>query len=117
MGDLTKNFSRWEFACRCAEKCGFDTIDFKVLEVLQRLRDHFESPITINSGCRCEAHNIRVHGDSKSQHLKGRAVDFTIEYWDPYPIYQYLNKFWEGGLGKYATFTHIDSRSSRARWG
>ena len=32
MGDLTKNFSRSEFACKCG--CGFDDIDLVLQSVI-----------------------------------------------------------------------------------
>jgi len=113
MGDLTKNFSRKEF--ECPDGCGFDTVDHAVLKELQRLRDTYGS-ITINSACRCEKHNKAVGGGSKSQHLLGRAVDFTIKAMDPLKVYKMLDFYWEGGLGRYTTFTHIDSRNTKARW-
>ena len=31
MGDLTKNISRYEIACKCG--CGFDTIDIEVVRM------------------------------------------------------------------------------------
>jgi len=115
MGDLTKNFSRSEFACRCG--CGFDTIDYEVLRRLQALRQIYAAPITITSACRCAKHNKVVGGKSSSQHLKGRAIDFVVKGVSPFEVYDALNNYWEGGLGKYDTFTHIDSRNEKARWG
>ena len=115
MGDLTKNFSRAEFSCKCG--CGFDTIDFQILEELQQIRDRYGSPITINSACRCKEHNESIGGSERSQHLKGRAVDFTIKGVNPEKVYNSIDYYWKGGLGRYSTFTHIDSRSVKARWG
>ena len=115
MGNLTKNFSRSEFACKCG--CGFDTIDYKVLEELQTIRELSQSPIKINSACRCSKHNKVVGGKSSSQHLKGRAVDFIVKGYSPFEVYDALDRHWSGGLGKYDTFTHIDSRKKKARWG
>lgn len=73
MGDLTKNFSKKEFACKCG--CGFDAISPKLVEKLQGIRDHIENPIIISSGCRCENHNRLQGGHSDSAHLKGFAAD------------------------------------------
>lgn len=115
MGDLTKNFSRSEFACKCG--CGFDTIDYKVLNELQGIRNVFDATVKVNSACRCAKHNKVVGGKSSSQHLKGRAVDFTVTGISPFEVYNYVNNYWKGGLGKYDTFTHIDSRNRKARWG
>lgn len=115
MGDLTKNFSRFEMACKCG--CGFDTIDYEIVELVQELRDFYKVPIKINSACRCLKHNKVVGGKSSSQHLKGRAVDIVVKGISPIEIHGKLNGNWEGGLGKYNTFTHIDSRKKKARWG
>ena len=112
--DLTKNFSRSEFACK--DNCGFNTVDYALVLELQRLRDTF-GPIKINSACRCEAHNRAVGGGEKSQHLLGRAADIVCARQLPANIYAFLDDTWKGGLGRYPTFTHIDSRSGKARWG
>lgn len=73
MGDLTRNFSRKEFACKCG--CGFDNISPKLVARLQEIRDYIENPIIISSGCRCEKHNKLQGGASASAHLKGFAAD------------------------------------------
>lgn len=118
MGDLSKNFSRHEFACRCG--CGFDTVDTKTLEVLQDLRDYFNVSVTPTSGCRCDAYNRKVGGASKSKHKEGRATDFQMALVRPKEAADYLEKKYPGkyGIGRYSTFTHVDTRSGgAARWG
>ncbi len=72
MGDLTQNFSRWEFECPCG--CRHDHVHEELVERLQKVRTNF-GPITVNSGCRCEAHNRTVGGKTASAHLRGWAVD------------------------------------------
>lgn len=113
MGNLTKNFSRWEFACKCG--CGFDTVDVHLVKMLQHLRDHFDASVTINSGCRCAPYNMKIKGSKKSQHKRGRAADFTIKGIKPSEVQRYLEHMLTpvagGGLGKYDTFTHADSRT------
>lgn len=116
MGDLTKNFSRYEFACKCG--CGQDTVDFELVNVMQRLRDHFERTVHITSANRCRKHNREVGGSNTSQHLYGRAADFIIDgvYNDDIQEYlqmSFLNKY---GIGRYDNFTHIDTRLKKARW-
>ena len=76
MGDLSEHFSREEMACKCG--CGLDTVDAELLSLLEKIRAHFDRPITINSGCRCEAHNRAVGGSKNSQHLIGRAADIVV---------------------------------------
>ena len=75
MGDLTKNFSRHEFACNCG--CGHDKVSQVFVELLQRVRDraslltgwNFRMPI--NSGCRCSTHNENEGGYPSSDHITG----------------------------------------------
>ena len=47
--------------------------------VLQPIRDSLEMPVRVTSGYRCEELNKSIGGSSKSQHVKGEAVD--IELW------------------------------------
>jgi len=50
-----------------------------VFNVLQPLRDAMQEPIKIGSGYRCPALNKAVGGVTKSQHMKGEAVDLCID--------------------------------------
>lgn len=116
MGNLTKNFSRKEFACKCG--CSFDTIDFELINVCQDVADNFRDVVYVNSGCRCESHNEIVGGSENSQHLYGRAADLRLKHTGPDKVHAYLTKKYpdQYGIGKYNTFTHIDTRNLRARW-
>lgn len=118
MGDLSKNFSRHEFACNCG--CGYDTVDKELVDILQDVRDHFGAAVTVTSGCRCEAYNAKVGGSPGSQHRLGRAADIVVDGVAPAAVHEYLAGKISGrfGLGSYATFTHVDTRSNGpARWG
>lgn len=78
MGDLTKNFSRYEFRCG---HCGrLDVLDMELVWALQRLRDKVGKPLPLNSGYRCCAGNASVGGTQYSQHLFGRAADIPAGY-------------------------------------
>ena len=120
MGDLSKNFSRFEFACPCG--CGFDTVDAELIRVLEDLRRClFDHPITINSGCRCEKHNAdeSVRGTPGSQHLTGKAADIVVEGVSPSMVADCLEDKYPDryGIGRYPTWTHIDVRSGPPkRW-
>lgn len=117
MGDLSVNFSRKEFACRCG--CGFDTVDAQLIEALEGVRQHFDAPVTINSGCRCDAYNRKIGGAPNSQHRFGRAADIVVRGFAPSAVAGHLDKTYPDryGVGRYATFTHIDTRSGpRSRW-
>ena len=68
MGDITTNFDRSEFACKCG--CGYDNIDVSLVLDLQRIRNRFGRPIVVTSGCRCEKHNAAEGGSPLSDHTK-----------------------------------------------
>lgn len=116
MGDLSTHFSRREFACKCG--CGYDTVDVQLLEACEAVRQHFGAAVTITSGCRCAAHNARVKGSPKSQHLLGRAADIVVKDVPAADVAHYLERAFLGryGIGRYPTFTHIDTRGSMSRW-
>ena len=79
MGDLSRNFSRHEFACKCG--CGEAEVSPFLIEQLQKLRDYTGEPVRITSGRRCETHNAAVGGAKNSQHLLGLAADISVAWW------------------------------------
>lgn len=114
MGDISENFSRKEFAC----KCGYDTVDVELIALLEDMRSHFKERITINSGARCPTHNKKEGGGVASQHLFGKAGDVVVEGVHADAVANYLeakypNKY---GIGRYIGRTHIDVRQTPARW-
>jgi uncharacterized protein YcbK (DUF882 family) len=115
MGDLSEHFNRAEFRCKCGQ-CDCDTIDAATLQLLEDLRAHYDAPIVINSGHRCAAHNAFVGGAASSQHLVGRAADIVVQGVPAHEVYELLDPVHPGGLGRYDSFTHVDTRNYRARW-
>lgn len=115
-GYLSKNFKESEFACRHCGKLPSQGMDKRLIETLQKIRDYVCAPITINSGYRCPTHNKNVGGAANSQHLHGMAADFVVKGMAPSEVYKALDPLWDGGLGRYNSFTHIDTRPNRARW-
>jgi len=114
MGDLNHHFSRSEFACSCG--CGYDTVDAMLLEALREFRRYFKKPVRVISGCRCKAHNEAVGGSERSQHTLGRAADIEVVGVNPADV-QDLAEFLGLSVGRYETFTHIDTRTGvPARW-
>lgn len=114
MGDLSKYFDRHEFACSCG--CGFDTVDHELIILLEAIREQFDRPITINSGCRCPDHNAAVGGSENSQHLYGRAADIVVKDTPAVIVAEAAKMLDAPGLGEYENFTHVDSRVGFARW-
>lgn len=78
--DGIKHFKRSEFACKCGRYCNGYPTEMKkgVLAVLDRTREHFDSPAVVSSGLRCKQHNANVGGVSNSRHLSGKAADFCV---------------------------------------
>lgn len=115
--NVSQHFKRSEFACRCG--CGFDDINQILVDVVEDVRCHFNAPVYINSGCRCEKHNQAVGGKSFSQHRLGKAADIRVKGFAPKEVADYLASKYQNkyGIGRYKTFTHIDVRSVKARWG
>jgi len=117
MSKLSAHFNRKEFECSCG--CGFATVDVELLKVLEEVREHFGKSTTVNSAARCDLHNEAVGGATGSKHKLGIAADITVSGVSPSDVYDYLDGAYplEYGLGSYNTFTHVDVRNTKARWG
>jgi len=121
---MTEHFNKGEF--RSADNAHFPyevKQNLQVLaEQLEVLREHFQKPITINSGYRSPKWNAKVGGAEKSQHLLGKAADIVIEGVSPDEVADAIdflieNKMMkQGGLGRYVDFTHYDIRGKKSRW-
>ena len=110
-------FQRKDFKCKCG-KCNYDTVDAELLEILNKLRNHYGKRIFVSSGHRCPDHNADVGGGRKSQHLLGRAADIWVDGVNAHDVYHLLDSWYpfDFGLGKYEDFTHFDTRTKKARW-
>jgi len=113
---LSKNFRVREFACND----GSDKvlISTALVELLQKIRDHFGKAVVLSSGYRTVAYNTKVGGSPKSQHIQGTAADIVVAGVDPLTVAEYAEFLMpeSGGIGVYQTFTHVDVRAKRARW-
>ena len=120
MGDLTKNFSRREFRCRCGrKKCDAAPLDMRLVVALQALRDVVGHSIDVASGVRCREHNRRVGGAPGSKHLEGIAADIKCAELSPVELRKFAEEipaFANGGIGIYDWGIHVDVRGKRARW-
>jgi len=120
---ISQHFARSEFACQCGNNCPQSqdpTVDVTLIQILEELRRHFNTPITVTSGVRCKSHNASpsVKGSVFSKHLEGKAADVILKGVTPDRVYKYLFERYPNsyGFGKYETFTHIDSRGLKGRW-
>lgn len=110
---ITKNFDSSEFKCKCG--CGKIKYNEKHVMRLQAMRNFFEKPIIITSAYRCPTHNKKIGGADGSFHLKGLATDIKIKGINSNMVADIAEKLFDG-VGRYDTFTHVDSRGLRARW-
>lgn len=118
MGNLSRDFNREEFECKC--RCGFDTIDPRLIAALQELRDLSGVPIKITSGCRCKSHNANVGGTKESQHVLGYAADIVIQGKSVKQMAELAEKIFQfqyGAILQYPKrgFIHVDVRGKKVR--
>lgn len=114
---LSTNFESTEFDCKCDESnCTITLIDQKLVWYLQKIRDHFNSPVYINSAYRCPTHNADVGGVTNSKHTQGLAADIRINDVEPLTIAQYAEDLGILGIGWYSTFVHVDTRTTKSFW-
>ena len=125
-------FKESEFVCKCG-KCQKpkNVPGDKLLNALIKLRELYNSPIIINSGYRCQSHNLKVGGAPKSQHSTegiktGGAVDFVVKGVKTEEAFQTtINLFKDKGFSiaikrnpnnPYGGFVHLDSRGYFVTW-
>jgi uncharacterized protein YcbK (DUF882 family) len=122
---LTCNFSLSEFECNCGCEMP-EAVKLNIIELaenLQVLRDVLNVPIKLTNAYRCESKNKSVNGSKNSQHLVGKAADLQVSGMAPKDVADVVSELMEngllkmGGLGRYETFTHVDIRGIKARWG
>jgi uncharacterized protein YcbK (DUF882 family) len=111
--NISPHFKVKEFRSKCgSDKVLIDT-DF-VVNVLQKIREHFGAPITITSGYRSPEHNVKIGGSKNSLHLEGRAFDIQVKDIKPIQIAQYCEQICKiDGIIVYKNWCHIDSRTKR----
>lgn len=118
---LSKNLKASEFACHGNGCCSTVMIDEQLVTYVQKIRDHFNKPITITSGYRCAIHNRNVGGATGSRHAKGQAADIVVQGVAPAEVARYAESIGIKGIGLYETakdghFVHIDTRTTKSFW-
>lgn len=92
------------------------------LRIVDELRMELGRPCVILSSYRSPKYNGAISGAaSKSFHMKFCALDIAFSGVSPQEVYDRLlakrrNGDFKGGLGKYNTFVHIDTRGYNANW-
>lgn len=120
---ITKNFSLKEFDCHCG--CEMPSlVKQNIIDLayeLQILRNEVGA-LKVTSGYRCPAYNKKIGGESRSQHILGKAADIISPIISQDRVADIVERLLSereieiGGIGRYDTFTHIDIRREIARW-
>lgn len=113
---VAKNFKAREFDCQGNGCCKQTPIDEKLVDFLQKIRDHFGKPVYLTA-YRCPIHNARTpNAAPNSRHTYGQAADFHINGVAPEEIAKYAESIGVNGIGLYDTFVHIDTRDTKSFW-
>lgn len=91
------------------------------LRVLDDLRAHVGKSVTLTSGYRSIPYNRSVGSPDTSLHTSFRALDFKVADHTPAQVFAILDSWRKsgritGGLGKYSSFVHFDTRGRNATW-
>ena len=94
----------------------------ETLFLVDAVRKYYGKPVTITSAYRCPEYNKLCGGASQSWHMQGYAIDFVVMGVASYKVRDLLIKWrnegtFKGGVGRYSTFTHVDTRGGNATWG
>lgn len=109
-------FTSKELACPC---CGMIQMDINFAAALSFLRSKWGKPLTVNSVCRCPAHNARVKGHPDSLHLTVNekwktagtmAADIAWRGWTKEQKIKFARMAHDIGLriGLHDGFCHVD---------
>lgn len=124
--NLSPSFKVREF--RCSDNTDPIFIDSELVEILQKIRNHFGKPVNITSGFRTASKNATIKNAAKfSQHLYGKAADIWISGVTVEQIAAYAETLLpnRGGIGRYPKeghadrthgWVHIDTRAAKSRW-
>ena len=113
---LSAHFKVREFAC--GDGSDAVLVAPRLVMVLETIRAHFGAPVVIHSAYRTPLYNAKEGGAAHSQHCYGTAADIVVRGKTPAQVAAYARQLmpdW-GGVGKYASFTHIDVRETKADW-
>ena len=81
-----------------------------IVYCLQPIRDKLGKAMNVSSGFRCPALNQLVHGVSNSQHLEGKAIDFTVSGMNVAEVVNFIKNSgieYDQLINEYNRWTHI----------
>ena len=140
MGDLTKNFSRWEFGDPIEGTDYPDTYDVLAMaRALEIVRWGLDTPLRVSSGWRSETYNRQLRRlypvghpqrpARRTQHQYGTAADIVPVRLEGVTLRERCTELGElildgmragalpkGGVGIYVSWIHWDLRGRIVRW-
>lgn len=106
--DIAPNFTPKELA---SNGDGSLVVEKHALIALQKLRDAYGKPLTINSAYRDPAYNRAVGGSKNSKHVLGVAFDISVtDQVMAGELQELAQKVGFTAIGRYNTFIHVDAR-------
>jgi len=115
----SKYFSESELACKCCGQLPENSIDERLLQVLDAIREAAGVPVSISCAYRCPSHNAEVGGVPNSQHVDGTAADVLLpDGMTVDQLAEVAEQCGADGIGRYydSLFVHVDTRGYEARW-
>lgn len=109
---ISQHFKVKEFKCKDGSDKVIIDVDF-VKNELEKIRNTFNKPVCINSAYRTPEYNNKVGGAANSYHMKGQAFDIVVNGETPETIAKVAYNVGCGGVIRYNTFVHVDSRVAR----
>ncbi len=92
------------------------------LKVIDKMVTRIGAPLReITSAYRSPRYNRAVGGKSRSYHMRNMACDIQLQGISPYHV-AYVAKqlrnqgFYKGGIGRYSSFVHVDTRGMNVDW-
>ena len=87
------------------------------VNILQPVRDYFNSPVIITSGYRNPVVNKLVGGSSHSQHCNGQAVDFTVAGQSLLSVAKYIreNLLYDQLIYEFDSWIHVSYSNSNRK--
>lgn len=114
---LSTHFKLNEFRCKDLSDVVF--IDYDLVELLERIRSDFNSPLIINSGYRTVSYNKKIDDSaSYSKHCMGLAADIAVNGYSALEVAKSANEnlINTGGVILYKNFVHVDTRYNMYRY-
>ncbi|MDU9006881.1 D-Ala-D-Ala carboxypeptidase family metallohydrolase [Sedimentitalea todarodis] len=92
-----------------------------VTRAIDELRDRTDADVTIISAFRTPQYNLCIGSATRSVQMTFLGVDVSSSNWSAAQLATFFRSIreegvFEGGVGEYDTFVHLDARGTRADW-